>query len=195
MSISKKDLGQLKEAIFYMNMSELKQACINLNLSHSGMKLDRIRRILAFIEKGEVIKTKALPSISKAKKKEIYPLAPTTRILSGNYKNDLKTRLFMKKLVGPHFHFTAFGQDWMRKRWMAGDPPTYAEFAVYWQKEYESRKNKKATPKQEWAYLNFIQRYLKKHPKASRCEITEKWEEVRETKAKKAQSILDSVSG
>ncbi len=62
-------------------------------------------------------------------------------ILKGSYKNDLKTRLFFKNIVGDHFHFTAFGIDWINEKWMEGNPPTYRDYATMWQSEVDRRKN------------------------------------------------------
>ena len=122
-----------------------------------------------------------------------YPLDGQTYILFGAYKNDLKTRLFMKKLVGEHFHFTAFGQDWMKKKWYDGKPPTYAEFAAYWSAEYLKRKQGMTQPKDEWAYIKFIKEYIRKNPNATKEEILQKWFVIRKKHLLTAQAILEKV--
>jgi len=111
--------------------------------------------------------------ISQAESNRSAPLHPSRKILFGCYKNNEETRNFFKTLIGNHFHFTASGQDWIYERWTRGKPPTYAEFATFWQKEYEARKTKKRTPKQEWAYINFVQRYRKKEPKSSQQKLAD----------------------
>lgn len=192
-SLSSKNLAELEEALNYMLMEELKEICESLNIPCSGKKGELIKRILHFVISGKILTPKGIPATSKAKKGEIYPLTFNTLILSGSYKNDLNTRLFMQKLVGKHFHFTAFGQDWIKEQWLAGTPPTYKEFAIFWQREYEARKKKTANPKKEWAYLNFIQSYLVKTPNAPRNEITDAWEKERRGQAKKAKSLLKKL--
>ncbi|MEZ5315473.1 MAG: DUF6434 domain-containing protein [Chlamydiales bacterium] len=178
-TLSASKVGMLKNALHYMHMSELKELCQKLALPERGKKGEIIQRICCYLEDGTVLKQPQIPSASKAQKNTRYPLAPSTLILHGNYKNDEKTRKFMKSLVGNHFHFTAFGQDWIKNRWIEGNPPTYAEFAQFWQNEHLNRQQRKANPKQEWAYLNFMQKYSDKYPKASQKEITAAWERER----------------
>lgn len=189
-SLSSSELTSLKESLYYMHVEELKEICEKLNLSPKGQKGALIERIYLFLKDGVILKALIIPAISKAKKGVIYPLDKKTLILKGAYKNDLKTRLFMKTLVGEHFHFTAFGQDFIKARWMEGSPPTYLEFALFWQKEYSARKKRKATPKQEWAYLNFLQQHKDTHPQET---LTSKWEKKRTQECAKALKILKKV--
>jgi hypothetical protein len=145
-----------------------------------------------FMDTGKVVKVPPIPENSKAKKGIKYSLSAKSLILHGHYKNDLETRLFMKKLVGEHFHFTAFGIDWIHERWMAEDPPTYSEFADFWSEEMQARKERKAQPKQEWAYLSFIQKQLSDNPDMSRDKIMTLWEAERKKKSQIAKKyILD----
>jgi len=183
---------ELFDALHYMHVSELKEVCTQLNLPLQGKKGDLIHRIQTFVQTGQIVILKSLPDVSKAQKGVEYPLLPETLALYGSYKNDQRTRAFMKTLVGDHFHFTAFGQDWMKERWQAGNPPTYREFAEFWQAEYVRRQTKKASPKQEWAYLTFIQKYLAEHPQASKNTIVVEWEKVRTLKVNKAKRILEN---
>lgn len=190
LKLSEPDRQRFHESLFYLKMEELRDICKRLLLPSSGKKIDLIERIWHFLTTGEVIKQAIIPEISRAQKGKAYPLKPDTLILFGSYKNDLKTRLFMKKLVGDHFHFTAFGVDWTMERWLAENPPTYQEFADFWQREYMRRKQLAASPKQEWAYLSFVQRFLQLKPKASRSEIVAAWEELREKRVAFVLSCL-----
>jgi hypothetical protein len=45
-----------------------------------------------------------------------------------------------------------------------------------WQKEHAFRKANGSTPKQEWAYINFVKRHLNNNPKSSSKEILKLWE-------------------
>jgi hypothetical protein len=85
----------------------------------------------------------------------------------------------------------AFGIDWINECWAKGKPPTYQEFAFFWDREYQSRKIQKATPKKEWAYLNFIQRYSKEYPKLSKAQLLEAWKLERNLYVQKANKILE----
>lgn len=189
-NLSPKDLQNLETALNYMLMGELKAVCAHYNITCFGKKGEIIKQILHFVKSGKNLTPQSIPEVSKAKKGTTYSLHPNAPILMGSYKNDENTRNFMKKLIGEHFHFTSFGQDWIKDRWLSGKPPTYQEFADFWQKEYATRKQKPARPKKEWAYLNFTQRYLRDVPDASRKEIAEAWKKERILQMKKAKELL-----
>ncbi len=172
--------GQLEESIYYLHVDELKELCTKLLLSCRGKKGELVHRIIHFAKTGEKIISIKFPEVSYAKQGIAYEISKDSLILKGAYKNDLKTRLFFKELIGQHFHFTAFGQDWTARRWLEGRPPTYLEFAHMWQQEYEDRKKHKANLKLEWAYLSFIQRYINQFPNATRKDISERWHKERQ---------------
>lgn len=138
-----------------------------------------IDRLLHYLYTGKKLTSKKFPEVSLANSRAIYPLAPKTLMLKVAYKNDLETRLFFKKLIGEYFHFTAYGIDWLNERWVKGKPPTYREFANMWQKEYIERKSKRAVPKEEWAYISFVQDFLNHFPNSSRTEIMRAWQKER----------------
>jgi hypothetical protein len=190
-TLSKKQQTELLEALHYLKMGELKKLCDRYQLPTTGKKAAIIQRLMHYWLTGKVLQSIPLPSVAKAKPYTIYPLHPDTLILHGNYKNDLKTRQFFQQLIGKHFHFTAFGLDWIQNRWLQGKPPTYAEFARMWQREYKHRQNNAAQPKQEWAYLSFLQRYQKQHPTATRREMSAAWEKTREMYVAKVQKVLE----
>ena len=176
MLLDEENLSGLKESMLFLNMAELKDICIKLSIPDKGNKGALIARIIYFIKTKEIITEPTIPEISKAKKGQIHSLHPDSLILKGAYKNDLKTRLFFKKLIGDYFHFTAFGIDWLNQRWLGSNPPTYKAFGDMWAEEYARRKKSKANPKEEWAYIGFIQKYLNTHPEAPHKEITKAWE-------------------
>ncbi len=171
---------KLEESIYYLHVEELKELCTKLSLSLKGKKGELVHRIIHFAKTGEKVISIKFPEASCAKRDIVYKISKDSLILKGAYKNDLKTRLFFKEIIGQHFHFTAFGQDWTMGRWLEGSPPTYLEFANMWQQEYEYRKKHKVSPKTEWAYLSFIQRYINKFPNAARKGISESWHKERQ---------------
>ena len=139
---------------------------------------------------GKVVSSLKIPENSTAKKLQSYPLKPESYILYGSYKNNSVTREFFKSIIGKHFHFTAFGMDWINQRWMEDNPPTYQEFALFWQDEYERRKIKKMPAKKEWAYISFVQDYITKYPHASRNKIMDAWKKERIKHLKCVEKIL-----
>ncbi len=202
--LSKQEQSDLFDALYFMKMAELKKVCEQLGLPVTGVKGERIDRIKHFITTGTILEEQKVPEVSKApyyakaskgraKKDKEYPLKPNGLILFGAYKNDAQTRAFFKKLVGNHFHFTAFGIDWLKMRWMQGKPPTYQEFADMWQKETERRKNKKPEPKKEWALITFVQKYMQENPDASKERVLQEWDKLRKQKVAQAQAILKKL--
>ncbi len=181
----------LHQALFYANVAELKNICKKLNIQPHGEKIDLIENVYQFITTGKTTKPPIIPNISKAQPKTLYPLHPETLILYGAFKNDLTTRNFFKQLIGSHFHYTAFGIDWIKAHWLAGTPQTYQQFAIYWQQEFEHRQTEKARMKPEWAYLNFLDRYQKKQPHALKSEGILAWKKYREEQVKIIENILE----
>jgi hypothetical protein len=181
----------LRIALNHMNMKELKSECRSLGIRPIGRKGDIINGILGLVRGTKKPIANSIPHKCQARPASVYPLKKQTLILCGSYKNNDATRAFLRSLIGPHFHFTAFGQDWIRHRWAKGKPPTYAEFARVWQQEYLRRRSCKiARPKKEWAYLNFVQRFGKKNPVIDRNELASDWREQRAAQAALAQRIL-----
>jgi len=183
---------ELFAALLYCNISELKNICIHFELPTQGEKIKLIENIQLYVTTGKIAIHQEIPASSKAQPKAIYPLAPNTLMLKGSFKNDLKTRIFLKILIGNHFHYTAYGIDWIKHLWMQGTPPTYAQFAIFWQSEHEARQKNKAIMKPEWAYLNFLDHYKKIYPTASKSQAITAWNFEREIQVKKVNDILFS---
>ncbi|MBI2352849.1 SAP domain-containing protein [Candidatus Dependentiae bacterium] len=170
---------ELRYCFCFLYVNELKDYCEKLKLSIKGKKIILIERIIFFLKTGQKLEILRYPDASFFKGKKDHIITPDHLILKGLYKNDFKTRLFFKSLIGDHFHFTVFGLDWLEKRWIDGNPATYKEFADMWQKEYEFRKIHKVPSKEEWAYINCIKKYLEQNPGASRHEMISHWEKER----------------
>lgn len=189
-TFTEKQIQELYESLLYLNMDELKKISDNLSLSTKGNKIVLINAIISFVTTGSICRALVMPAISKVKKGQIIELESNSLMLYGSYKNDAKTRVFFKKFIGQHFHFTAFGIDWLKERWLQGNPPTYQEFANYWCAEYERRKITKEAPKKEWAYINFTQRFLQENPDATKAEIIAAWNLERPIHVQKVFAIL-----
>lgn len=180
----------LYDALHYMKMNELKDACILLNLPPKGKKTELMHRIITFIKDGIVTSNSEIPLSSRSKNYPPQKLMPASYMLYGSYKNDAASRDFFKKLIGSHFHFTAFGIDWLNDRWQSGLPPTYQEFADYWQKEMGRRKMHKVAPKDEWAFINFVQRMKKEEPFALQDDIMHAWKETQKQQSELAIALI-----
>jgi hypothetical protein len=184
----------LSDAMHFMKMAELQEGCRILGLPESGKKTELIEKILEFIRTGKVMPLPTIPNTSRAKSHPLQPLHPTALMLYGSYKNDAVTRAFFKTLVGPQFHYTAFGIDWINERWMAGKPPTYQEFADYWKTESARRKKDPEDPKKEWRYIRFVQEMQLVHPDASRDNIMQAWKQIQAQNALRARRVLKMIA-
>lgn len=188
--ISDEQLSQLQESLKFLNISELKDICKILDISCKGKKLFMVTCILTFLKTGEVLSEPDIPFVSTVPKRQKIPLSLDSLILKGNYKNDLKTRHFFKSIIGEHFHFTAFAIDWINERWLEGNPPTYKEYAQMWVEETARRKKYGSKPKEEWAYINLVQKLKAVNPSISREEIINEWNIARRKNKRIVQDIL-----
>lgn len=184
-------LPELKKSLLFLHVKELREIANQLSLIDKGNKKTIIFRICHFLQTGEKLMMPKFPKNSCAQKGKVYPTSEDGLMLKGAYKNDLQNRLFFKTLIGPYFHFTAFGIDWLNERWLNGNPPTYLEFAKMWKDEYERRKIFSASPKEEWAYINFVQNFLKHTPTAGKETINQAWKVERETHKTKVYQYLN----
>lgn len=83
-----------------------------------------------------------------------------------------------------------YGLDWLHERWMEGAPPTYQEFATMWQTEHERRKLHPEAPKEEWAYINFVQHLQQARPNATRETVLIAWDQERARQKQRAAELL-----
>lgn len=188
--LNDRELKTLELSLYYLKVDELKKIAKSLKLEAKGKKEFLIQSILHFLKTDNILKTPKIPECSKAQKCKYYKIEPNSLILKGHYKNDLKTRNFFKKLIGEHFHFTAYGIDWINKKWLDGKPPTYQEYANYWQKEYLESQTSKKAPKKEWALINFVLEYAKKYPEANKVETLQAWSIEREKHVQIVKKLL-----
>ena len=191
--ISEQNRIVLNQSIFFFNMQELRRRCEGLRLPKAGVKISLISRIMTFLTTGDIVLEPEIPAASRAQKGETIIPAPKAKMLFGAYKNDAVTRAFFKKIIGEHFHYTAFGVDWLKERWLMGKPPTFGEFAKFWQEETLARKKNKAPLKKEWALLNFVLAYIKKFPQAEREEVTTAWKQERSRQVARGMEILRPI--
>jgi Domain of unknown function (DUF6434) len=186
----------LYEALLFFNIQELRETCKELSLPFSGLKRALVQRIVSWVTTGRLNEEAEIPTQSKARRGVSYPLHLETLILHGNYRNDAKTRHFLKGEIGEHFHFSAAGIDWIKEHWAAGDPPTYREFIEYWKEQHKARQENGSPPKEEWAFIRFTQAYIKANPTALREKIMRAWHTEREDQVQKAKRIIrDYLAG
>lgn len=192
--LSKEKQLLLNDALYYLKMKELQKASVLLSLPANGKKIELITRITTFVKTGKIIQLPSMPANSEAKNHPPQSLSVKALMLYGGYKNDAKTRAFFKTLIGQHFHFTAFGVDWLNEQWFKGAPPTYQAFANYWTQETERRKQTKVKPKDEWKLINFLQQMQKSDAHLSQKALMSQWKQLQADKAALAFEILESIT-
>jgi hypothetical protein len=138
---------KLEQAIYYLHVSELRAVCVLLELEARGEKRELVNRVmavlrgrapLALLDKGRILQKKARDEVLVQK----YELHAT--LLPGLYTNGREARSFLVSQVGPHFRFTVFGMDWIRRQWARGLTPTFSEFIAFWTTESKARESGKA---------------------------------------------------
>lgn len=110
------EIDDFKKSLLFLHVKELKEIANLLSLTGKGNKKTIIFRICHFLLTKEKLTMPKFPEASYAVKGKTYSLSKDGLMLKGAYKNDLRNRLFFKQLIGPHFHFTAFGIDWLNER-------------------------------------------------------------------------------
>ena len=95
-------------------------------------------------------------------------------------------------MIGKHFSFTTYGMGWIRAQWQEGKCPTYEAFAVYWQAEYERRKNTGDFKSPKTLQRVTLFRKLKDQ-NLSKEELEDAWYEERARQADFAKETLHKV--
>lgn len=62
-----------------------------------------------------------------------------------------------------------------------------------WNAETLRRNHSPAAPKEEWAFINFAQTYLKKSPTASKIETNQAWELERQKRKDEINEIMQKI--
>ena len=180
----------------FLNVDELRAVCKKLGIA-TDLKPEMISRILTHcglikpaIEQPHVSINEEVPQTVAAVK---TPISEDSLMIKGEYRNNAESRAFFKKIIGNHFRFTVFGLDWLKKRWVDLNPPTFREFADMWEQDYDLKKalgqkkiKKIRTDKPEWAYINFVQKMDRTG--LSHKQIIAKWKEERQ---KQVKFVLD----
>jgi hypothetical protein len=147
---------------YYWLKEELAQFCHQLGIPASGRKLEILRRIEVYLRSGKVLRPERIvlgatnnhsASQADACNQKLTLASPVV-----NFKSDQRTREFFTSVIGPHFHFTAHLNQFMRGR----DDLTYGDLVKEWLAERERRKDKSYKPRimKSCEYNQFIRDYF-----------------------------------
>ncbi|MCJ8276915.1 MAG: hypothetical protein HRT44_10040 [Bdellovibrionales bacterium] len=134
--MNKSDAELFIESVYYLKVDELKLSLKQLGLSQKGQKMTLIHSLLKHFK----LSPSPQKTLPKRFKKYSGSLSPEKYILPGYYTNGAQSREKLQKIIGPYFKFTTYGMDWIRSHWADGKYPTYQQFAQYWKKEFNRRK-------------------------------------------------------
>jgi SAP domain-containing new25 len=169
---------ELHEAIYYLRMDELRLACRQLRLQARGQKRELVQRILSALGGQAVTSVASLKRQARSHERQTYK--NSARMMPGSYTNGAAARAFFKNAIGPHFHFTVYGMDWIQARWAVGEHPTFSQFVTYWNREYAARKaGKDFATKPELARVRFLRAQKRRGP-VSKSILEALWLEERE---------------
>jgi len=177
-------------ALNYFLEAELVQLSLQLGLPATGLRHEIIERIYRLITTPTTASRRALPPISLAQEGATYPLNKKTLIVKGGYNTNAATKNFLKRLAGDDFYFSPASQDWIALRWQQGKPPTYEEFARYWQSEKVQKEQVKSAPPEDWAYETFKQQFMIKNGAATQEELADAWQKLRNKQVALVAEVL-----
>ncbi|MDW2877847.1 MULTISPECIES: DUF6434 domain-containing protein [Bacillaceae] len=157
---------------YYWLKTELQAFCRKEGMSTSGGKAELSERIGIYLttgeKKGPIIKRRPKRRAAKA------PLSLDT-VISENHTCSQEVRAFFKSVIGSHFHFSTYIQDYFKHN----PGKTYNDAVSAWHEE-ESRKKDpsyKSEIGRQFEYNRFIRDYYadQKNQGKSRAEAIAAW--------------------
>lgn len=147
----------------YWLKKELITFCREKGINTSGGKIEIAHRILAFLEKGEVIKkpiSQGKPIQSKFDWKNSS--LTTSTIITDSYKNTEQVRKFFKSHIGEHFHFNTYFMQWMKENVGL----TLHDAAAEWERlaAFKKSKNYNSDIAPQFEYNQFMRDYFQANP-------------------------------
>ena len=142
---------------FYWLKEELHAFCRSTGISTTGGKQELADRITVYLQTGKIVKP--VPK-EKAKSKFDWNNAEIDldTEITDNYKNSENVRAFMKREIGPHFHFNTAFMKWTKQN--VGK--TMREAITAWKQLYVSKnsKNHQTTISSQFEYNTYIRDFL-----------------------------------
>lgn len=160
----------------YWLKNELINFCKKSGLSTTGSKNDLIMRIELFLRSG--IKVKPLSKKRTGKCDSHQPIMHTT--LVGNYKNDVATRLFFVKHIGPNFRFNAYLRQFVNPENIPLNL-TYGDLIKGWlaEERLKNMPNYKSNIDKQFEYNQFIRDFFAHEKGRSLEEAIKSWQKTK----------------
>lgn len=155
-----KELTSSEFKSFYYLKSELINFCKELGICHSGSKQDLEKRIILFLETGEILNEKKQRNSKKTQKKTQNNFDNISQFLSTkiseNYVCSENDRKFFKQVIGKSFSFKVEFQDWLRNN----SGKTYSDAVTEYKKIIEQKKQNKSKIGEQFQYNTYIRDFF-----------------------------------
>ena len=156
---------------FYWLKEELVSFCRGIGINSSGGKIDIAKRIIRYLESGEIIRTAGI-----GKSKLLKASSPITinTILGIEHRGYIEKKKFMISVVGSNFHFTTHLLEYFK---LNTGKKTYKDLIAEWYKEQELNKdpNYKREIAPQFEYNRYIRDFMNDNPGKTRSEAIEYW--------------------
>eukprot|EP00392_Amoebophrya_sp_AT5.2_P006986 g6998.t1 len=197
----------LETALYYLHVPELREVCSGtLKILDKGAKNLLVQRVVAYLrhyprEKPVLASLRSFPPEAGRRAGEdagpsdrFQPTRVENLMAHKVYKNDARHREFFVRQIGPQFHFTAAGIEWLNERWLQGVRPTFQEYIEYWKETNEELKNSGKKPSAGFQTLQFNQFQTRHGSKGwNREKLLEEWSKERTEKKKLALQIVGEI--
>jgi len=181
-NISSKDFSD-----FYWLKEELIDFCRDIGINTSASKIELSRRILKFLNTGEIIKKRENKILKLPK-----ATAPITKntILGVDKRSYKEKKNFLQLAIGKRFHFTVYLLEYFKKN---TGKRTYGDLIKQWYKEQAKRENlhfkTKIAP--QFEYNAYIRGFLKDNSDKTKKEAIKYWKIKKSLRGDNTYKITD----
>jgi hypothetical protein len=150
---------------FYWLKEELVQFCRNYGLKTSGGKREIEKRIIKYIETGEITDKKEKHKIKvKSKFDWNNSILTLDTLITDNYKNTENVRTFFQQIIGKKFKFNVKFMNWMK----TSNGKTLRDAVSEWNriKNLKSDGPKEIAP--QFEYNTYLRDFLADNPRSKR---------------------------
>jgi len=159
---------------YYWLKEELVGLCRVIGINSSGGKIDINKRIINFLENGEIITKSNIKRVNNIstfdwnnEKLSIYTL------ITDNYKNTENVRTFFQHKIGGHFRFNVEFMNWMK----SNQGKTLGNAVEKWINIAELKKDKNYKTKiaPQFEYNTYMRDFLNDNPHLTSKEAINSW--------------------
>jgi hypothetical protein len=173
---------------FYWLKAELSAFCKSKGINASDRKQDLAKRILIYLQTGEITKkVRHKKNTSNFDWKNTQLTLDT--IITDNYKNSENVRTFMTKEIGKHFRFNVIFLKWMQQN----IGKTMQDAIVEWKRINKMKKDKNLQTEiaPQFEYNTYIRSFLSDNPDKTMKDAIAHWKLKRNQRGHTTYSRAD----